>query len=264
VSIHSWQGQATIGWVSGGPGFLKAPTSSAIEIALSSQNMVEMISDWRVRIGISRNRPYIRLIGFKTGSKPMNYKRYRYSHMLKGLVGGVVLLMSSGIYADSGDYLYNSSSPAVDADQVSGGFQYTLASSQASGLNGAKPVVWTGEYGKLSSESVAIQESPVNDLLDRKTNNLEAGIGMGVTPLFDTYGVVRTSSNNDQSTYAVLGYLSDEMLMDDAGTVESENDGKLSYGFGVNKSSFNFEYMMSLDEQRKDISAVGMRFTSEF
>jgi hypothetical protein len=184
--------------------------------------------------------------------------------MLKVLVGGVVLLMSSGVYADSGDYLYNSSSPAVDADQVSGEFQHTLASYHESGSNGAKPIVWTGEYGDLASESVAIKESSLNDLTDRNTSNLEAGIGMGVTPLFDSYGVLRTSSNNDQSTYAVLGFLSDEMVMDDADTVESRNDGKLSYGFGVNKSSFNFEYMMSMDEQIKDISAVGMRFTSEF
>lgn len=194
----------------------------------------------------------------------MTYKGCRFSRMLKCLTGGFVLLASSGVYADSGDYLHNPGSPAVDPDQVSGEFQHTLASYHESGSNGVKPIAWTGEYGELASENMATQESLLNDLPDRKTNNLGAGIGMGVTPLFDTYGVVRTSSNNDQSTYAVLGYLSDEMLMDDAGTVESENDGKLSYGFGVNKSSFNFEYMMSLDEQRKDISAVGMRFTSEF
>jgi len=194
----------------------------------------------------------------------MTYKRCRFSHMLKGLVGGVVLLMSSGVYAGSVDYLYNSSSPVVDADQVSAEFQLTLASYHESGLNGAKPIVWTGEYRELPSENVAIEESPLNELLDRKSNNLEAGIGMGVTPLFDTYGVLRTGSNNDQSTYAVLGFLADEMVMDDADTLESGKDGKLSYGFGVNKSSFNFEYMMSMDEQRKDISAVGMRFTSEF
>lgn len=193
----------------------------------------------------------------------MTYKRDRFLRMLKGVAGGVVLLASSGAYAGSGAYLFNATAPSEDAEQVSGDFQHSLVSYHESGLNGAKPIVWTGEYGELVSENVAIQESSVNDLTNRSTSNMEAGIGMGVTPLFDTYGVLRTSSNN-KSTYAVLGFLADEMILDDADTVEGSEDVRLSYGFGVNKSSSNFEYMMSMDEGSKDISAIGMRFTSEF
>lgn len=188
----------------------------------------------------------------------MTNKGFRFSCMLKGLAGGVILLASSGAY------LYNATAWAQDADQFSGEFQHTLVNYHESELNGAKPILWTGEYGELVSENVAIQESSVNDLTGRSTSNMEAGIGMGVTPLFDSYGVLRTGSNNNQSTYAVLGFLADEMILDDPDTVESDNDVKLSYGFGVNKSSFNFEYMMAVDEGRRDISAIGMRFTSTF
>jgi len=194
----------------------------------------------------------------------MTYKRYRFFCMLKGLACGVVLLASSGAYAGGGAYLYNATASAEDAGQVSGEFQHSLARYHESDLNGAKPIVWTGENGEFAGENVAIQESSENDLTGRTTSNLEAGIGMGVTPLFDTYGVLRTGSNNNQSTYAVLGFRADEMIMDDADTVESSEDVRLSYGFGVNKSSSNFEYMMSMDEGSKDISAIGMRFTSEF
>lgn len=194
----------------------------------------------------------------------MTNKGFRISRMLKGVAGFVILLVSSSAYAGSGAYLYNATAPAEDADQVSGEFQHSLASYHESEFNGAKPIVWTGEYGEFAGESVAIQESSENDLTGRTTSNLEAGIGMGVTPLFDSYGVLRTGSNNNQSTYAVLGFRADEMIMDDADTVESSDDVRLSYGFGVNKSSSNFEYMMSMDEGSKDISAIGMRFTSEF
>ena len=184
--------------------------------------------------------------------------------MFKGFAGGVVILTSCSAYAGSEDYPYNATASAEDFNQVSGEFQYTLASYYESGLNGANPIVWTGEYGEPDGENVAIQGSPANDLTGRSTSNMDAGIGMGVTPLFDNYGVLRTSSNNDQSTYVVLGFLADEMILDDADILESSDDLDLSYGFGVNKSLFNFEYMMSVDEGRKDISAIGMRVTSEF
>ena len=194
----------------------------------------------------------------------MNYKLCRFSRMLKGLIGGGVLLMSSGVCAGSGAYLYNSTSSAVDADQASREFQHTLAGYHEKGLDGVKPIVWVDEYGEFTSENVAIEERSVNDFLERKRGTVETGIGMGVTPLFDTYGVFRTSSSNDQSTYVVLGFISDEMIMDEAGTSDSTNDSGLSYGFGVNKSSSNFEYMMSMDEDGYEVSAVGLRFTSEF
>jgi hypothetical protein len=57
------------------------------------------VSDWRVRISDSCNLTYIKLIEFNTGSKPMKYKLSKLAPILTGLIGGAVLLASSGVYA---------------------------------------------------------------------------------------------------------------------------------------------------------------------
>ena len=87
---------------------------------------------------------------------------------------------------------------------------------------------------------------------------------MGVAPLFDSYGVVRASGSQGKSTYVALGFISDELTMDEAGTSDSRNESGFSYGFGVNDSSSNFEYMMSVGQENHEVSAIGMRFISEF
>jgi hypothetical protein len=76
--------------------------------------------------------------------------------------------------------------------------------------------------------------------------------------------VIRASSNHDKSTYVALGFIADELTMDEAGTSDSRDESAFSYGFGVNSSSSNFEYMMSVDQENRDVTAIGMRFTSEF
>lgn len=120
-----------------------------------------------------------------------------------------------------------------------------------------------GNYGQLANENVALEEKSVDDSLD-SSSAPGTSIGMGVTPLFDTYGVIRASSNHDKSTYVALGFISDELTMDEAGTSDSRDESAFSYGFGVNSSSSNFEYMMSVDQENRDVTAIGMRFTSEF
>ena len=194
----------------------------------------------------------------------MQYKPFRIPLILTGLVGGVVLLASSGVYADNEAYLYSSPSLAADQDRASGASQYTVASYYEDGVDGAKPGAWVGNYGQLANENVALEEKSVNDSLDSSSSAPGTGIGMGVAPLFDTYGVVRASSSHDKSTYLALGFISDELTMDEDDTSDSRDRSALSYGFGVNSSSSNFEYMMSVDQENRDVTAIGMRFTSEF
>ena len=196
-------------------------------------------------------------------SKAMQYALSRLSPILTGLVGGVVLLASSGVYAGNEDYLYSSPSLAADEDRASGAFQYTVISYYEDGVDGAKPGAWVGNYGQLANENVALEEKSVNDSLDSNSAS-GTGIGMGVTPLFDTYGVIRASSSHDKSTYLALGFISDGLTMDEDDTSDSRDESAFSYGFGVNSSSSNFEYMMSLDQENRDVTAIGMRFTSEF
>ena len=179
----------------------------------------------------------------------MNYKLSKLPLILTGLIGGAVLLTSSGVYADS---------------EASDEFQYTPVSYHEDGLDGAKQTSWADQYGQLTSENVTIDEISVDDWLDRRNNTLGNGIGMGVAPLFDTYGVFRTSGSHDKSTYVALGYISDELTMDEAGTPDSRDDNRFSYGFGVNNTTSNFEYMMSVDQENYEVSAIGMSFISEF
>jgi hypothetical protein len=207
------------------------------------------ISDWRVRISSSCNLIYIKLIEFNTGSKAMKYKPSRLSFVLTGLMGAAVILASSGVYAGSG---------------ASVGSQHSLVSSHEDGVDEAKPVDWVGEYGQLTIEDVTIEERSVDDWLDRRSSTPGTGIGMGVAPLFDTHGVFRTSGYQDKSTYVALGYFADELTMEEAGTSDARGDSGFSYGIGVNNATSNFEYMMSVDEENYGVSAIGMRFTSEF
>jgi hypothetical protein len=158
----------------------------------------------------------------------MKYKLSRLSTILTGLIGGVVLLASSGVYAGNEAYLYSSPSLVADEDRASGAFQYTVASYHEDGVDGAKPGAWVGNYGQLANENVALE------------------------------------SNHDKSTYVALGFIADELTMDEAGTSDSRDESAFSYGFGVNSSSSNFEYMMSVDQENRDVTAIGMRFTSEF
>jgi hypothetical protein len=173
----------------------------------------------------------------------------KLSLILTGLIGGAVLLASSGVYAGSG---------------TSDEFQYSPVTYHEDGFDGAMPTAWVGKYEQLANEDVIIEERSVDDWLDRGSSTPGTGIGMGVTPLFDTYGVFRTSGNQDKSTYVALGYFSDELTMDEADTSDYRDDSGFSYGIGVNNATSNFEYMMSVDEGNYGVSAIGMRFTSEF
>jgi hypothetical protein len=152
-------------------------------------------------------------------------------------------------------FLYSSPSLAADEDRVSEGFQYSLVTYQEDGHDEAKPVAWTGKYRQFTNENV---------IMDRRSSDVEAGIGFGVAPLFGTYGVFRTATNHNKSTYVALGFMVDEMTMDEAATSDDMSDSGLSYGIGISKPSFNIEYMMSMDEGNYEISAIGLGFISEF
>ena len=193
----------------------------------------------------------------------MKYKLFRLPLILTSLIGGVVLLASSGVYAGNEAYLHSSPSLAADEDQDSGAFQFTLISFLEDELDREKSDAWMDNSGQRKDENVVLEEKSVDDSLD-SSSTPGMGAGMGVTPLFDTYGVIRASSSHDKSTYLALGFISDELTMDEADTSDSRDKNELSYGFGVNSSSSNFEYMMSVDQENDGVSAVGMKFTSEF
>jgi hypothetical protein len=184
--------------------------------------------------------------------------------MLTGLIGVVLLLASSGVYAGDEAYLDSSPSLAANEGQASGPFQYSEVFYPEDELDKTMPGgTWVDHHVKLRYENEAAEETAVDDSLD-SGNTPGTDIGMGVTPLFDTYGVIRASNSHDKSTYIALGFISDELTMDEADISDSGGKSAFSYGFGLNSSSSNFEYMMSVDQENNGVSAVGIRFTSAF
>lgn len=149
-------------------------------------------------------------------------------------------------------------------------FWHPPASYQETGFDRAKPTApmagydWLSGDDRLTDEGSVVERKSMNAWLDRGSGNPGAGIGVGVVPLFDAYGVYRTRSNHKKPAYIALGYISDELILDDAALADSVDDSGFSIGFGVKDSSFSFEYMMSVDEADYDVSTIGMGFISKF
>ena len=160
--------------------------------------------------------------------------------------------------------LYSSASLAADEDRAYEAFQFSLATYHEDGFDGAKPVIRVGQYGKLKNTNVTIEERSIDYSTAHNKSAPGTCIGLGVAPLFSTYGVFRTSSHPNNSTYLALGFISDEMTMDEVDSSDSWDNSGFSYGFGVSNPSFNIEYMMSVDEDNYEISAIGLGLVSEF
>ena len=193
----------------------------------------------------------------------MKYKRSRSPLILTALIGAVVVMASNAVFAGNEAYPYSSPSLAVNEGQVPEAFQYSVISYHQDEHDGAEPGASVDNDGQPPYENLVVEENLVDDSQDSSATP-GTGIGMGVAPLFDTHGVIRASSSRDKSTYVALGFITDELMMDDDDTLDSRDEKALSYGFGVNSSSTNFEYMMSMDQDNDGVSAVGMRFISEF
>jgi len=193
----------------------------------------------------------------------MKYKRSRSPLILTALIGAVVVMASNAVFAGNEAYPYSSPSLAANEGQVPEAFQYSVISYHQDEHDGAEPGASEDNEGQPQYENLVVEENLVDDSQDSSATPGN-GIGMGVAPLFDTHGVIRASSSRDKSTYVALGFITDELMMDDDDTLDSRDEKALSYGFGVNSSSTNFEYMMSMDQDNDGVSAVGMRFISEF
>jgi len=169
-------------------------------------------------------------------------------------------------------FLYSASSLAADEDRAANRFQNNLISDYEDGYDEKKPISWAGNFGQLTNlyltteeRSINVSEEKlINISLDRNRSDKETHIGPGVAPLFGTHGVLRTSGKQDGNSYAALGFNLDEWVRDEADTSYSWDDSDLSFGFGANNSSFKIEYMMYVNEENYDISAISMGYISEF
>ena len=172
--------------------------------------------------------------------------------------------MSRKLLAIATGIFFSSPSLAVDKFPARGVFQHTLAAYHEDGSAGVKPNAWVGSDEQPANEDVTVTRILVDDSQDRSQNARGMGVGLEVAPLFGTYGVFRTSSKNDNSTYVALGVILDEYIMDESEMLDDMIDSRLSYGFGVNKSSYKLEYMMYVDEEDYAVSAISLGIVSEF
>jgi len=159
---------------------------------------------------------------------------------------------------------YGSSSFAADVDRVSEGFQYSLPGLYVDGFDGSKATAWKGEYEQPGNENGPSEERSLDYSQDRKVTAEGTTMGLGVAPFYDSHGVFRTSSSDHKPTYFAVGFVIDELAEDEAGNSKRYDDGLFSYGFGIKNSSYNIEYMMSLDEENYELSAISLGFSSEF
>ena len=169
--------------------------------------------------------------------------------------------MSRTLLAIATTFLFSSISLAADKFADSGEFQHTLVAYHENGL---KADAWASNNGQPRSENATIERILVDDSRDRSKSAQGMGVGLEVTSLFGTYGVFRTSSDNDKSTYVAVGVILDELIMDESEILDDMNDSALSYGFGVNKSSYKLEYMVYVDEEDHAVSAISVGIVSEF
>ena len=160
--------------------------------------------------------------------------------------------------------LYSSYSLAADESQAANEFPNNLLTYHKDGSNKKIPIPWAGKYGQLTNLNLAPEEKAINVSLDRNRRDMETHIGPGVAPLFSTYGVLRTSGKQDGSSYLALGFNLDELTRDGADTSYSSRDSDISFGFGANNSSSNIEYMMHLNEENYEISAISLGYISTF
>ena len=166
-------------------------------------------------------------------------------------------------------FLYISPPLAASDGLISDGFQYTPAAYHEGGFDGAEANAWMGLYGQFKNENTLIEEIMAEESLEHRKSALGTSIGFEFAPLYGTYGVFRTTINrtsieNDESTYLAIGITADELSLDGADSPDSRNEGEFSYGFGVNNSSYNIEYMVYMDEENYGVSAISLGFISEF
>jgi len=174
-----------------------------------------------------------------------------------------MLFVSSSVYAGNEAHVDGSASLTTDGEYAFGAIQYAKDPYLEDELQDPEPVTWADNSARLSHDIVAAGQKSMHGSppADGTTG---PGIGTGVAPLFDSYGVIRAGGSDANSAYVALGFSTDKWTMEAADTPDTGDKNALSYGFGVNGSSSNFEYMMSVDQETNSVAAIGIRFTSAF
>ena len=159
---------------------------------------------------------------------------------------------------------YSSISYAASEGDTYGGLQYALVTYDEDGVDEAEPTALVGRYGQFVNDNISVEGRFGFGLQDDTVNVLGIDVDVEVDTFFGVYGVFHASSNSDTSFYGVLGFTKGEVTASAGGISVSEDDSGLSYGFGVDFNSFNIEYMLYLDEDFYEVSAISFGYNTYF
>ncbi len=160
--------------------------------------------------------------------------------------------------------LYSTSALAADDARTTNRIQQNLITYQEDGYGEMKPVFQTGKFEQLTKTNLMTDENTISESPVPNRSSLATNIRPGVSPLFGTYNVFRTNGNQDGSSYVTLGFNFDELTGDEAETSFDNDESDLSFGFGIDNSSFNIEYLIYVNEENYEPSAISLGFVSAF
>lgn len=160
-------------------------------------------------------------------------------------------------------FYYSSFSLSASEGKTYVGIQYSqLNYDDEDFAEEAEPTALIGRYGYFFNDNFSV-ESRLGFGLGDDTLDFGVDVDIEVDNIYGLYGLYHLG-NNDVSFYGVLGLSKGELTGKGSGISESDDESGLSYGMGVDIKSFNIEYMMYLDEDTFEASALGLGYVYEF
>lgn len=170
--------------------------------------------------------------------------------------------------------LYSSVSIAAGEKDRYLGFNYSLVEYQDDAIESdeVETTAVIGRWGKFFNNNLSVEgrlgEGFQSDRLLARTDkgddfNLE--LDVEVDYLLGVYGLLHSNRQSDISYYGILGYTQIKLIGEsDSNISVVEDEGGLSYGFGVDIYTFNLEIIQYLDQDDFDIFGLSIGFTVDF
>ena len=157
-------------------------------------------------------------------------------------------------------FFYNSPSFAAGQGESYGGLQYAIVEVDFDGIGDVEPTALVGKLGHFFNDNIAIEGRLGIGLQDDDI----FGVDVEIDSLFGVYGVFHASSSSETTFYGVLGYTDAEAEFSGPGGSAEGDESSFSFGFGVNISGLNIEYMSYIDEDDTDATAISIGYVTRF
>ena len=143
------------------------------------------------------------------------------------------------------------------------GLQYAMTEVDVdvSGLDAFEPTALVLKSGGQVNPNTSIEFRFGLGLEDDNQSVGRFDVDFEIDRILGIYGVFHTSGGGPTSFYGLLGYSWAEGEISVNGSGDSEDEDGISYGVGVNFSGFNAEYMVYLDEDDVEVTALSLGYT---